>query len=94
MTDEIALGENSTARLAAAWCPGCYAKGTLKIISRLQAKPIGEFSLAGNQMKVSAREVPVLVCRACEHEVVGRFEDDGHVVFDPQPVERDPDGTT
>ena len=29
---------------------------------RLVAQPIGSFSLAGAQMKVSAREVPHLVC--------------------------------
>lgn len=84
MTDEIALGENSAARLAAAWCPDCSAKGTLKLISRLEASPIGTFSLAGATPKVTAREIPVLVCRACNYEIVGRFEDDGHIVFDPQ----------
>lgn len=80
MNDEIALGENSAARLAVQWCPECHTKGALRVFSRLQAKPIGEFSLAGAQTKFSATEVPVLGCRVCTYEVVGRFED-GHVVF-------------
>lgn len=64
-------------------CPRCHAgPGTLQIRSTLQARPIGEFSLAGAQMKVSAVEVPVLTCSACDLHIVGRFED-GHAVFTP-----------
>ena len=43
-------------------CPGCGEVGSLGVELRLVAKPIGSFSLAGAQMKVSAREVPHLVC--------------------------------
>lgn len=64
-------------------CPRCHAApGTLAIGSTLSARPLGEFSLAGYQMKFSAVEVPVLTCSACALRVVGRFED-GHAVFTP-----------
>jgi hypothetical protein len=43
-------------------CPGCGEVGSLGVELRLVAKPIGSFSLAGAQMKVSAREGPHLVC--------------------------------
>ena len=43
-------------------CPGCGKDGSLGVELRLVAQPIGSFSLAGAQMKVSAREVPHLVC--------------------------------
>lgn len=51
-------------------CPSCGEK-TLRIEARLAAKPIGDFSLAGAQMKVSAVEVPWLVCDNCGVEVEG-----------------------
>ena len=47
---------------------------------RLVAKPIGSFSLAGVQMKVSAGETPVLSCSGCDWTVAGRIED-GKAVF-------------
>ena len=46
-------------------CPGCDNVGTLYIGTVLQAKPIGSFSLAGNQMKVSAQRIPAIRCSFC-----------------------------
>jgi hypothetical protein len=46
-------------------CPQCENVGTLYIGTVLQAKPIGSFSLAGNQMKVSANAVPGIRCSSC-----------------------------
>jgi len=43
-------------------CPSCGEVGSLGVELRLVAQPIGSFSLAGAQMKVSARDVPHLVC--------------------------------
>ncbi|HEX5522788.1 MAG TPA: hypothetical protein VFX53_05040 [Pedococcus sp.] len=42
-------------------CPSCD-QSTLDVEWRLVAKPLGSFSLAGQQMKVSAVETPFLVC--------------------------------
>lgn len=59
-------------------CPDCGATGTLTIDVKLVANPIGSFSLAGAQLKVS----PVLSCTAtgCGFEQVGDF-DGRHAVF-------------
>jgi len=46
-------------------CPECENVGTLYIGTVLQAKPIGSFSLAGQQMKFSANEIPAIRCTAC-----------------------------
>jgi len=45
-------------------CPAC-GQMALRIERRLRAMPIGTFSLSGEQMKVSAIEVPWLVCGSC-----------------------------
>jgi hypothetical protein len=50
---------------------------------QLAAKPIGSFSLAGAQMKVSAVQVPVLACSRCDNFVPGRIEGDQAVFPDP-----------
>jgi hypothetical protein len=42
-------------------CPQCGHQG-LRIEWRLKAKGLTDFSLAGVQMKVSATEVPFVVC--------------------------------
>ena len=68
-------------------CPQC---GESKVVLSLEAiaKPIGEFSLAGKQMKFSMRDTPVLECTTrtattfCGWKLYGRLED-GHAVFDP-----------
>lgn len=58
----------------------------------MSAKPIGDYSLAGNAVKFNLEEVPQLFCEAlilrdgavdeCGWQHNGRFED-GHAVFDP-----------
>jgi hypothetical protein len=68
-------------------CPNCGAgPGTLSLGlgDGLQVKPIGSFSLAGAQMKFSARATPLLCCSACGLRREGRWDDDGrHVTFRP-----------
>jgi hypothetical protein len=68
-------------------CPRCgAAPGALRLVvgPRLAAQPVGTHSLAGVQLKVNARPIPVLCCAVCELRVEGRFDDDGrHVAFDP-----------
>lgn len=62
-------------------CPQCGAgPDAVSLTVRLWAQPLGSFSLAGQQMKVSARERPVFSCTACDLCLVGEFEDD-HAVF-------------
>lgn len=71
------------ATVDASACPACKAPpGSLRLTGGLQARPLGSFSLAGAQMKVSARSVPVLTCTACPMRLVGEFDRDGcHVTF-------------
>ena len=61
--------------LSTATCKYCHATGAIVIEWRdeLHAKPLGSFSLAGHQMKVSATEVswPWAVCTSCGHESRG-----------------------
>lgn len=64
-------------------CPWCTEQGGLEICLRLKAKPIGSFSLAGAQVKVSATSTPVLCCSRCKWELDGKFDGD-HVTF-PDP---------
>lgn len=73
-------------------CPQCARVGALTITDTLVAQRVGTFSLAGVQMKVSARPCPVLKCTAdgCDFERVGEYAPDGgHAVFlrdDTPPV--------
>lgn len=57
-------------------CPECGVTGKLKveIRDRFTARPIGTFSLAGSQLKVSAEKVPwpFLVCEGCGFEEAGK----------------------
>jgi hypothetical protein len=56
-------------------CPACGAPpGCLRVEDVLVAQPLGTFSLAGNQMKVSARTCPKLTCTQCRLELIGRYE--------------------
>lgn len=52
-------------------CPHCGEVG-FEVTWRLRARPIGSFSLAGSQMKVSAREVPHIKCRHCGVEATAQ----------------------
>lgn len=56
-------------------CPRCGASGTLSVHRAFEANPLGSFSLAGAQMKMSAREVAVAQCSACNLSVRGHLED-------------------
>lgn len=51
-------------------CPACGHEG-MRIEWRLKARPLGSFSLAGSQMKVSATETPYLICDGCDIEAEG-----------------------
>jgi len=63
-------------------CPVCSATETLSLAMELVAKPLGSFSLSGQQMKVSATSRPVLSCSECGLRLVGRLDADGrHVTF-------------
>jgi len=54
-------------------CPGCGALA-LRIEERLEAKPLGTFSLAGQQLKASAWLWPWLVCGACGIQARAKFD--------------------
>lgn len=43
-------------------CPMCGVVGSLRLSYQLYAKPIGSFSLSGQQMKVSAVRYLVVTC--------------------------------
>ena len=45
-------------------CPGCGQRA-LQLQGRLAASPLGSFSLAGVQTKVTAKAVTYLVCTSC-----------------------------
>lgn len=69
-------------------CPGCGMRGSLKMAIEIMAKPIGTYSLAGQQMKVSAVEAPVLRCALCEMHIVGRLGGDGYAYFEAVDIVR------
>lgn len=60
-------------------CPRCH-KTKLELKWWLEAKPIGTFSLAGQQMKFSAFENAAIRCRGCELIMPGRITEDASVV--------------
>lgn len=62
-------------KLDTATCPTCGGVG-LAIDMRLRAQDIGDSSLAGQQMKVSARELPYLYCprHPCGYGIWGWIE--------------------
>lgn len=64
-------------------CPDCDEVGGLYIDTVLVAGQIGDHSLAGNQIKVSARAQPILRCSKCDFSLLGEFDGDS-VVFNPQ----------
>ncbi len=62
-------------------CPNCQAGG-LELRASFKASPLGSFSLAGAEMKVSARLLAMLYCPACTWHAEGyldRPEMDGSV---------------
>lgn len=67
------------ATVDSASCPQCHAQaGTLAITEELVANPVGSFSIAGAQMKVTATARPVLECSACDLRIVGEYDSNGH----------------
>lgn len=66
-------------------CPVCHVIGRLDITMQLVANPIGTYSIAGAQTKVTAQQRPVLDCTACGLHVVGTIEDDHAVFPSPEP---------
>lgn len=66
-------------------CPQCTHPGGLKIHLEFASESIGDFSLAGAQMKLSVREVPVLSCSllGCNLILVGEIQGDMAVFPDP-----------
>lgn len=62
-----------------ATCPKCKVStritpGAMRVEPVLVARPLGSFSLAGAQMKVSARSALRLSCNHCDFEITGRVE--------------------
>ncbi len=61
-------------------CPNCGQEGTLFMSWELEAKPIGDFSLAGAQMKVSAVHRAAVACKNCKMMQAGLLTGDVKVV--------------
>jgi predicted RNA-binding Zn-ribbon protein involved in translation (DUF1610 family) len=62
-------------------CPNCGTdKSALSIERQFISREIGEFSLAGNQMKTSASVVLVIKCGECGWKAIGHIEDKYFVV--------------
>jgi hypothetical protein len=55
-------------------CPNCGGENTVQVEPALSAGQIGEFSLAGMQLKFPAREVARATCTACPLNLIGRIE--------------------
>lgn len=55
-------------------CPQCTRVGTLYLANVFVAKDVGDFSLAGQQLKLSVIERVVLACERCRFERVGHLE--------------------
>lgn len=53
-------------------CTACGAIGSLRIETRLEAKPFGTFSLAGVQTKTVLQNWPWMVCDSCRAECRGK----------------------
>ncbi len=55
-------------------CPKCGEQDTVEVKRGFKARPLGSFSLAGNQPKFSANEVAIATCTNCDLRVVGHLE--------------------
>ena len=55
-------------------CPSCGERGGLHFANVLAAKDIGDFSLAGAQLKFSAIEQVICRCSLCGEERAGHLE--------------------
>lgn len=68
-------------------CPQCGAgKESLSIRKGFVSAPIGDFSLAGSQMKFSATEVLLIECDQCNWGAEGHFEGRHFVVKQKEGV--------
>lgn len=56
-------------------CPDCGTKNSIVITPGIVCRPLGTFSLAGTQMKVSAHTVAIADCTVCDLHVLGHLED-------------------
>lgn len=65
-------------------CPKCSVVGYLHIENEFISKEIGDFSLAGAQMKLSGTMRPVLKCHNCDLRIIGEFDGDNHAVFNSE----------
>lgn len=56
-------------QVAAIPCPRC-GESRLRVTTKLESRPIGTWSLSGNQLKTSAVEWPYVVCdnETCDFE--------------------------
>lgn len=66
-------------------CPKCGAIGYLHIEAKMVAKPLGTWSLSGNQVKTVAGMKPFLKCHNCDLDIQGDWDGNSHAVF-PQEV--------
>jgi hypothetical protein len=62
-----------TEKMARVRCVHCEAVGFVEAYWKLEIKPPGTFSLAGNTMKASAYWWPYARCGACGHESRGKM---------------------
>lgn len=46
-------------------CPSCGGQGTMTLVEKFVARPLGSHSLAGAQIKVSAVKAMVVSCSGC-----------------------------
>lgn len=60
----VSHSSGSHDKLKSIACPDCRTVGSIKLGTTLVARPLGSWSLAGQQLKVSTVEYPALVCTA------------------------------
>jgi hypothetical protein len=64
-------------------CPQCGLINKLYINIEFVVAHIGDFSLAGMQVKFPGRERPVLKCKNCPFTLAGEFDGEGYATFTP-----------
>lgn len=64
--------------LDGALCKRCGSTD-FRVVMKLVARPLGSFSLSGNQMKFSAYKWPFAVCQGCGYETEGELVSDQEV---------------
>lgn len=66
------MSDDLTPDLSGVQCTACGVIGQLRIESRLEAKPLGTWSLSGVQEKRVLESWPWMVCDACLAECKGK----------------------